>query len=194
MGKIKDKFNRKTARFLPLLAIPLAAAACGGGKPADVVSHNLSNKADNFQIAREIDVVDTITDEHIMSIRGLCSLGNDDPDYRLSVTCKVGEDKLGNGEYIKDFVYTPQTVTVLVQQLGSANVSSSHYSVTWNPGVLIPDFNGAGGKPLTPDTKTATFTPPSKTTSKTKTATSSASPKVKVVPLPGPTVTVQSSG
>lgn len=192
-------FNRRTAVKAAAVvagatALALGTAACGE-KPADVVSDNLSNAADNFQIKREIDVINTVTGEHIMSIRGLCSLGNDDPDYRLSITCKTGEDEHGNGQYIKDFVYTPQTVTVLVQQLGSAHVSSAHYSVTWNPGVLVPNFNKAGGVTLTPTQPgTESQAQPNQEAPAQSGTTTSAAPRTKIVPVPGRTVTVQSDG
>lgn len=189
MKSIKDIFNRRVAVALlvPVLAAGALVTSGCGSQPADVVSNNLSKSADNFRIEREIDVINTVTGEHIMSIRGLCSLGNDDPPERLSVTCKTGEDELGNGKYIKDFIFLPPTVTVLVQQLGSAEVSDAHYSVTWNPGTLVPDFNKAGGEPLTPSQ-------PDSTASSKQEKTASNSPKTKIVPLPGKTVTVEATG
>lgn len=186
MSKLRDMFNRKTAALLAGVAVlGLGGTGCSlGGEPADNVSKNLSKSADNFRILREIDVINTVNGEHIMSIRGLCSLGNDDPPERLSVTCKTGEDENGNGEYIKDFVFLPPTVTVLVQQLGSAEVSESRYMVTWNPKALVPDFTKAGGQPQTPDPSTATEEPTA-SSEQPKTASKT------VVPLPGRTVTVE---
>lgn len=158
------------------VAVVSVAGLAGCANPSDVVSDNLSKAADNYRINRQVDVINTVTGEGLLSIKGLCSMGNDDTAERITVTCKTGENKKGEGEYIKDIIYLPPTVTVLVQQLGTAEVSSAHYSITVNPGSVIPDFNQAGGAPLTP---------PATTPGGQANANADAStPQVKVVPVP----------
>lgn len=61
---------------------------------ADVASQNLSQAADNFEINRRIVFYNGITDSYMLTIEGLCSLGNaDDRSKQLTVTCKVGADQ-----------------------------------------------------------------------------------------------------
>jgi hypothetical protein len=56
---------------------------------ADTVSHNISKEADFFKIERRVIFYNGITGEYMLSIEGRCSLGNQDPVGKLSVTCKV---------------------------------------------------------------------------------------------------------
>jgi hypothetical protein len=69
------------------LAALLMLGAC---TDADIASENISKAADNFEIQRRVVFYNGITGGYILSIEGLCSLGNFDSGGRLSVTCKTG--------------------------------------------------------------------------------------------------------
>jgi hypothetical protein len=183
-NSLKGHFNRKAGALLLAAAAVMSVGACTD-KPADIVSTNLSNAADNFRINRQIDFVNTINGQDLLTIRGLCSLGNRDAAGQLTVTCKTGVDEQGNPLYIKDFLGLSATVTYVVQQLGSAEVSEAQYSVTWNPGALVPDFNSPGGAQLTPTASPdpATSSKPSPTASSQPSA-AAPTPLIRVVPVP----------
>lgn len=100
----------------------------------DVASKNLSKDADNFKIARRITFVNGITDSYLLTVEGYCSLGNDDSAY-TTVTCKRDD-----GTYVKDFLLRSDNVTVVVEQLVGASVSTTHYKVVWKPSTIIPDI------------------------------------------------------
>lgn len=108
-------------------------AACSSD--ADVASENLSKDADNFKIARRIVFFNGITDTYLLEIDGYCSLGNDDPAYRLSVTCKTGPD-----QYKKHFLGLSDNVSYFVEQIDGANVSTDTYKVIFKPSTIVPDF------------------------------------------------------
>lgn len=129
------------------LATTLMGLGAGCSKPSDRVSENISNAADHYEINRRIVFYNGITGEYMATIQGLCSLGNDDPAGQLTVTCKVGED-----QYIKNFLGLSDNVTYMVQQLDPAEVSSAHYDVTFNPSALVPNVNLSGdtGTPPAP--------------------------------------------
>ena len=74
------------------------ALLAGCTHEADVASENLSVAADQFQIQRRIVFYNTMSDTYLMSLEGLCSLGNSDHSGELSVTCKIGP---GLGTYFK---------------------------------------------------------------------------------------------
>jgi hypothetical protein len=119
--------------LLPLLLlIPLAACK----SDADVVSHNLSKAADNFEVQRRIVFYNGITGDYMLTIEGLCSLGNDDPAGELSVTCKVGPDK-----YKKHFLGLSDNVTYFVEQTEPQGVSKYHYRVVFKPSTIVPDLD-----------------------------------------------------
>ena len=114
--------------------LTLGLASCTQND-ADVASSNLSKAADQFEILRRVVFYNGITDQYIFSIEGFCSLGNNDSARELSVTCKVGPN-----EYKKHFLGLSDNVTFFVEQLESANVSTSHYRVVFKPSVIVPDI------------------------------------------------------
>lgn len=108
-------------------------AACSD---ADVASQNLSVAADNFQINRRIVFYNGITGDYILTIEGLCSLGNYDKSRELSVTCKTSPT-----EYKKHFLGLSDNVTYFAEQIDGANVSPYHYKVVFKPSTIIPDID-----------------------------------------------------
>ena len=118
--------------FLFVFAVLLAGCAL----EADVASQNISTAADNFQITRRIVFYNGITGEYMLSIEGLCSLGNADPAGELSVTCKTGPT-----EYKKHFLGLSDNVTYFAEQIDGAQVDVYHYKVIFRPSVIIPDVD-----------------------------------------------------
>jgi len=119
-----------------LILIALAAlglAACD--QNADVVSRNISTAADNFEVNRRIVFYNGVTGEYILTIEGLCSLGNNDQAGKLSVTCKTGP-----ASYKKHFLGLSDNVTFFAEQIDSVPASEYRYRVTFKPSVLIPDI------------------------------------------------------
>lgn len=124
-------------RIAVALAVLLAlgTAACTSSD-ADVASENLSKAADQFQVLRRIVFYNGITEQYILSIEGLCSLGNNDGPKELSVTCKVGQ-----GQFVKHFLGLSDNVTYFVEQMESKAVSTQHYKVIFKPSTILPDID-----------------------------------------------------
>ncbi|WP_250502811.1 hypothetical protein [Caballeronia sp. AZ7_KS35] len=110
-----------------------ALAACND---ADVASRNLSKAADNFEINRRVVFYNGITGEYMLSIEGLCSLGNADKSREVTITCKTGPSN-----FRKHFLGLSDNVTYFVEQLDAANVSAYHYKVVFKPSVIVPDIS-----------------------------------------------------
>ena len=89
-----------------------------------------------FEIQRRVVFYNGITGEYILTIEGLCSLGNYDKARELSVTCKTGPK-----EYKKHFLGLSDNVTFFAEQIDSANVSTYHYRVIFKPASIIPDID-----------------------------------------------------
>ena len=115
-----------------LLGLVFAGVGC---READVASHNMSVAADQFEITRRIVFYNGITDNYILVIEGLCSLGNADPAGELSVTCKTGPN-----QYKKHFLGLSDNVTYFAEQLDSAQADPFHYKVIFRPETVIPDI------------------------------------------------------
>lgn len=126
------KFTRLAIAAALALGIGLTGTACSSD--ADVASSNLSKDADNFKILRRVVFYNGISGEYILQIEGYCSLGNDDPQYKLTVTCKTGPD-----QFKKHFLGLSDNVTYFAEQIESAGVSTSHYKVIFKPTSIVPD-------------------------------------------------------
>lgn len=119
----------------------IGAAALGllvaitGCNDADVVSQNISQEADKFNVLRRVVFYNGITDSYMLTIEGYCSLGNFDDAGELTVTCETSPR-----QYKKHFLGLSDNVTYFVEQLESANVSKDHYKVIFKPSVIVPDI------------------------------------------------------
>ncbi len=121
------------------MLIVLVAAFIAGCNDADIASHNLSKAADNFEIDRRIVFYNGITGGYILSVEGKCSIGNNDSAGKLTVTCKVGQER-----FKKHYLGLSDNVTFFAEQLEGKNVSRYHYKVVFKPQSIIPDIDFRG--------------------------------------------------
>jgi hypothetical protein len=116
-----------------------AIAILAGCTDADVASRNLSKAADQFEVNRRVVFYNGITGSYILSVEGLCSLGNFDSQGQLSVTCKTGPSM-----FKKHFLGLSDNVTFFAEQLEPNAVSTYHYRVIFKPQTIIPDIDFKG--------------------------------------------------
>lgn len=119
--------------FLALMG-GLACFLVGCTSDADIASQNLSKDADMFRINRRIVFYNGITDTYMLTIEGLCSLGNHDGPKEVTVTCKTGP-----ASFKKHFLGLSDNVTFFSEQIDGADVSTYRYKVIFKPLALIPD-------------------------------------------------------
>lgn len=119
-----------------LIAAVLSGVLAGCERPADVASYNLSRDADHFRINRRIVFFNGITDKYLMTIEGLCSLGNYDKSRELTVTCKTSHDG-----YKKHFLGLSDNVSFFAEQIEDQKVSAYHYKVVFRPQTIVPDLS-----------------------------------------------------
>lgn len=123
-----------------LIFMIAAASAVIGCSDADVASSNLSKAADNFEVTRRIVFYNGISGEYMLTIEGLCSLGNYDTAGQLSVTCKTAP-----AAYKKHFLGLSDNVTYFVEQVDAMPLGVYHYRVFFKPQAILPniDFKGS---------------------------------------------------
>ena len=126
-------------KLFALLLLPLVMAGCQSD--ADVASYNLSKAADQFEVPRRVVFYNGINGEYILTIEGLCSLGNNDTAQRMSVTCKTGANT-----YKKHFLGLSDNVTFFAEQMNGESVSLYHYRVIFRPQSIVPDIDLKVGK------------------------------------------------
>jgi len=132
-AKGKESEMKKLVVFVVVL-MTFALTACDS--QADVASRNISTAADQFEVNRRIVFFNGITDKYLLTIEGLCSLGNHDLIGELTVTCKVGPN-----EYKKHFLGLSDNVSYLVEQLDPIGVDVYHYRILFRPETIIPDID-----------------------------------------------------
>ena len=123
---------KRIVSALALIGVAAGLAAC---TDADIASSNLSTAADNFQIQRRIVFYNGITGDYMLTVEGLCSLGNYDKARELSVTCKTGPS-----QYKKHFLGLSDNVTYFAEQVEAADASAYHYRVIFKPAAILPDI------------------------------------------------------
>lgn len=122
-------------KLISIVAIAAASFISGCSSDADIASRNMSKAADNFEISRRIVFYNGITGDYMMTIEGLCSIGNYDKAREVSLTCKTGPTT-----YKKHFLGLSDNVTFFVEQLEPVKVSAYHYRILFKPAAIIPDL------------------------------------------------------
>jgi len=101
---------------------------------AQRVSYNLSQEADNFNIVRQLTVINCIEGDVLFQMTGRMSITADTADNQLEI---IVED---SGTYVKHFVGLSDNVTYVVEDLnlGDNAVSKYKYTLNFNPKMWIP--------------------------------------------------------
>lgn len=121
---------KKIKLILLLLVIIITLAGC---TQADKVSQNLSLEADNFNVVRELTVINAIQGDTLFQMEGKMSIYADASDNQLEVTI---EDE--NGSYQKHFIGLSDNIVYVVEQKQYKNVSNYKYTLNFNPKMWIP--------------------------------------------------------
>jgi len=116
-----------------LLIVTMVMVLSGCQRESDKISHNLSLEADNFNIVRQLTVINCIQGDTLFQMTGRMSITADTADNQLEI---LVEDE--NGNYQKHFVGLSDNVTYTVEQLTGVNVSKYKYTLNFNPKMWIP--------------------------------------------------------
>lgn len=133
--------NKKIAAALAAGALVLGLTACTSD--ADKASENMSTKAEQFEVAREIIGINTRSGEYLFHYVGRCSLESAEsslPGY-LQIMCKHGEN-----DYRKHFERESTDTAIHITQLGPIDVSVYHTEIIVKPENVIPEFNLEAGE------------------------------------------------
>lgn len=122
-------------RILSILAVlTLIIALFVGCRQADRVSYNLSKEADNFNIVRQITVINCITGDVLFQMSGKMSITPDPNENQLKILVE------SDGVYQKHFIGLSDNVTYVVNDLnlGRNEVSKYKYTIKFNPNMWLP--------------------------------------------------------
>ena len=119
-----------------IIMATLLAVTVSGCSQAERVSYNISKQADNFNIVRQLTVMNCIQGDVLFQMTGKMSITADTADNQLEITV---ED---NGTYVKHFVGLSDNVTYVVEDLnlGDNAVSKYRYTLNFNPKMWVPEI------------------------------------------------------
>lgn len=133
--KVGKEFKMKKMCVLLLILVLLMSTltGCFAQRESDKVSQNLSLEADNFNIVRQLTVINCIEGDVLFQMTGKMSITADTADNQLEVTI---EDEYG--EYQKHFIGLSDNVTYVVEQKNFKDVNKYKYTLNYNPNMWIP--------------------------------------------------------
>ena len=117
-----------------LAVVAMSMMLMGCETEAQRVEYNLTQQADNFNIVRQLTVINCIEGDVLFQMTGKMSITADTADKQLEI---LVED---NGTYVKHFVGLSDNVTYVVEDLnlGDNAVSKYRYTLNFNPNMWIP--------------------------------------------------------
>ena len=115
--------------ILTLILCAIILVACE--TQADVVSRNISQEADNFNVVRRLTVFNMRTGELMFTMQGKFSIEKE-VDRDLAV---IGENP--DGTTYKHLVYMNQDTSYIVEMLTGIDVNKYAYEINFNPKMLL---------------------------------------------------------
>lgn len=109
------------------------AMSVTGCTEADKVSANLSTQADNFNVLRQVTVINCIANDVVFQMTGKMSIKADTSDRQLEVVVE-NED----GSYSKHIIGLSDNVTYVVEDIDTNYVEKYRFVINYNPKMWIP--------------------------------------------------------
>lgn len=104
-----------------------------GCTEAEKISQNLSLEADNFNVVRQLTVINCIQGDVLFQMTGKMSIKADSSDNQLEITVEDAD-----GSYQKHLIGLSDNVTYVVEQKDYQNVEKYKYTLNYNPKMWIP--------------------------------------------------------
>lgn len=118
-----------------LITAILAAGIVSGCSEKDRVESNLTKEADNFNVVREVTVINCIEGDVLFQMSGRMAITADVDDKQLEIIVENND-----GTYVKHFVGLSDNVTYVIEDLnlGENDVNKYQYTLNFNPNMWMP--------------------------------------------------------
>jgi len=120
---------KKIIILIMILSIVFVFTGC---RESEKVAYNLSQQADNFNVVRQITVINCIQGDVLFQMTGKISISNE-TSSELTI---IVEDE--NGNYQKHYIGLSDNVTYVVEQLRFTDVENYKFVINYNPKMWIP--------------------------------------------------------
>ena len=113
----------------------MSAAVLTGCSEAARVESNLTKEADNFNVVRQLTVINCLQGDVLFQMTGKMSIIADTSDNQLEIIVENDD-----GTYSKHFVGLSDNVTYTIEDLnlGENDVEKYKYTLNFNPKMWIP--------------------------------------------------------
>lgn len=124
-------------RMMVLIAVAFITFSLMGCTEAEVVSNNLRVQADNFNVLRQVTVINCIANDVVFQMVGKMSIHADRTDNQLEITVENDD-----GTYSKHIIGLSDNVTYVVEDIDTNYVGKYRFVINYNPKMWIPlEFN-----------------------------------------------------
>lgn len=124
--------KKKIAAAIIAVSAAVGITACS---EASRVESNLTKEADNFNVVRQLTVINCLQGDVLFQMSGKMSITADVSDNQLEI---IVENEDGN--YTKHFVGLSDNVTYTIEDLnlGANDVNKYQYTLNFNPNMWLP--------------------------------------------------------
>lgn len=120
-------------KLISILLVLMLCLSFVGCSEAERVSHNISKQADNFNVLRQLTVINNVTGDTIFTMTGKFSINVDESENQLEVTVENDDDS-----YSKHFVGLNDVTTYTVVDIDNNYVDKYKFTINYNPNMWIP--------------------------------------------------------
>lgn len=122
-------------KAIAILTVVMMMVFFVGCSEASRVESNLTKEADNFNVVRQLTVINCLQGDVLFQMTGKMSITADIDDEQLEIIVENDD-----GNYTKHFVGLSDNVTYTIEDLnlGSNDVEKYKYTLNFNPEMWFP--------------------------------------------------------
>lgn len=122
-------------KVIAILTVIMMVVFLAGCSEASRVESNLTKEADNFNVVRQLTVINCLQGDVLFQMTGKMSITADIDDKQLEIIVENDD-----GNYTKHFVGLSDNVTYTIEDLnlGSNDVEKYKYTLNFNPEMWFP--------------------------------------------------------
>lgn len=122
-------------KVIAILTVVMMMVFLVGCSEASRVESNLTKEADNFNVVRQLTVINCLQGDVLFQMTGKMSITADIDDKQLEIIVENDD-----GNYTKHFVGLSDNVTYTIEDLnlGSNDVEKYKYTLNFNPEMWFP--------------------------------------------------------
>lgn len=120
-------------KIMVLITSVFFILSLSGCTEADRVSSNLSVQSDNFNVLRQVTVINCIANDVVFQMTGKMSIKADTTENQLEVVVENDD-----GTYSKHIIGLSDNVTYVVEDIDTSYIDKYHFTINYNPKMWIP--------------------------------------------------------